>query len=716
MPAEPEQPSGSAGARHAWGSRKVILPASLVVANAAVFLFQIMLARIASPAQFGEILAVLMVLVVLDAPSAAFQAVVSKALQRYSRLNRSEKVLSGEVDSLFFRGALGAVAFGVVLIPVVVALKSLLHLPHVPWLVALYGVPLIMGVVPKGILAGLGDFGGISVGLLATTIVRLVLGTALVHAGYGDNGALGAVVAGEAVTVAVLLVAVKRRYAPGVARLTPADPVNPTETSPQREHVGPVVRWSDAIGEGASSAGFWALAVFDVITARHFLPAGQSGQYGVAATLAQVVMILPAGAAAFAFPRLVGSRGPRPRRGQWQKVSLVVALVVAVVAVLLGAFSRSVIRLVFGGGYQPPSSVLFALLASSACLGLVMVLVQFLLARKEQIPASLTWLGLAGFTLAVWVDHGSMVAIANAEAVAAAATCLVLIAVAIHGQRYTRVGSVSSADLSVDPAGLDLTVVVPYYNPGAALAPNIRRLLDVLGSSGVAFEVIAVSDGSTDGSEKTIKGLEGDALRHVVLAVNQGKGAALRVGLAAGKGRYLGFIDADGDLDPQLLKSFLALVDLYHPDVVVGSKRHPLSKVHYPPLRWVYSIGFQYLVRVLFRLDVTDTQTGIKLVRRDVLAAVLPRMMEKRFAFDLEMLAVARRLGYRRMLEAPVEIEQHFTSTVSVRSVFNTLVDTLAIFYRMRFLRTYDRPVAQEELDLAVMPRFARIGQGYGGA
>ena len=63
---------------------------------------------------------------------------------------------------------------------------------------------------------------------------------------------------------------------------------------------------------------------------------------------------------------------------------------------------------------------------------------------------------------------------------------------------------------------------------------------------------------------------------------NQGKGAALRIGLAKGRGRYLGFIDADGDLDPILLDSFQTMVRVYSPDIILGSKRHPLSEVEYP--------------------------------------------------------------------------------------------------------------------------------------
>jgi len=252
------------------------------------------------------------------------------------------------------------------------------------------------------------------------------------------------------------------------------------------------------------------------------------------------------------------------------------------------------------------------------------------------------------------------------------------------------------ANLALAQADLDLTVVVPYYNPGKLLVPTMERLLLALDSSGASYEVIAVSDGSTDGSNQELEvAFPGrHELTSVVLAHNQGKGAALRLGLARGRGRYLGFIDADGDLDPLLLRSFQVMVNLYSPDIILGSKRHPLSEVEYPPLRRAYSWGYQQLVRAGFRLNVRDTQTGIKLVRRDVLAAVLPRMLEKRFAFDLELLAIARRLGYRRFLEAPIRLRHQFTSTVSWRSVYRTLLDTVAIFYRLRILHYYDRPRA----------------------
>src|ERR1019366_2503290 len=150
------------------------------------------------------------------------------------------------------------------------------------------------------------------------------------------------------------------------------------------------------------------------------------------------------------------------------------------------------------------------------------------------------------------------------------------------------------------------------------------------------------------------------------------------------------------------------IIDREHPDIIFGSKRHPRSQVIYPPLRRIYSWGYQQLNRALFHLPVRDTQTGVKVVRRDVLAAVLPRMVEKRFAFDLELFVVARQQGFRNFVEVPVSIGERFSSTVSLRSVRNMLLDTLAIFYRLRVLHFYERDIrGKSEESLLTRPATA---------
>ena len=117
-------------------------------------------------------------------------------------------------------------------------------------------------------------------------------------------------------------------------------------------------------------------------------------------------------------------------------------------------------------------------------------------------------------------------------------------------------------------------------------------------------------------------------------------------------------------------------------------------------------LDYHKLTRLLFRVNVRDTQTGLKLIRRDVLAAVLPRMLEKRYAFDLEFLVVARSLGFARVFEAPVRIDYRFASHVNLRSL-GIVRDTLAIFYRHHILDTYRGAGALAEQMPPAAPFFA---------
>ena len=321
------------------------------------------------------------------------------------------------------------------------------------------------------------------------------------------------------------------------------------------------------------------------------------------------------------------------------------------------------------------------------------MLTYFHVARRS-VAALYSWAGVALVWVLVAVLHGGMETIADcmlaASGLVLAAVSLPALAAVVRPVSDTAV--VSDGTFELPPAEIDLSLVIPFYNPGHRLAFHVQAVVGALRTERVAFEVIAVSDGSTDGSPASIAGI--DQVRIIELAENQGKGAALRVGLAQGRGRYLGFIDGDGDIPARQLNHFLAAIRAGDPDVVLGSKLHPGSDVVYPPLRRLYSFGYRQLTRLLFRLPTRDTQTGIKLIRRETLAAVLPKMVEKRFAFDLELLVVARRMGYRSFVEHPVQIAERFTTTISPRAVWRTLLDTFAIFYRLRVAHFYGPQLA----------------------
>ena len=254
------------------------------------------------------------------------------------------------------------------------------------------------------------------------------------------------------------------------------------------------------------------------------------------------------------------------------------------------------------------------------------------------------------------------------------------------------------ASEAVQPEGqLDLTIVVPYYNPGPNLAGHVAQVIEVLREREVSFEVIAVSDGSTDGNDVGLAEL-GAEVQVIHLPINQGKGRALRVGFGLGRGSYLGFIDGDGDIPAPVLGEFVSCIQKDRPDFAIGSKRHPGSVVVYPRLRRFYSWGYQVLTRLLFGLDVTDTQSGIKLARREIVTELLPILEEDGFTFDLELLAVARRFGYTRVVELPVEIRGRFSSTVSPRAAVGMLIHTLRLTWRLRVAHHYERALRARRL------------------
>lgn len=237
-----------------------------------------------------------------------------------------------------------------------------------------------------------------------------------------------------------------------------------------------------------------------------------------------------------------------------------------------------------------------------------------------------------------------------------------------------------------------LSVVVPAYNEAERIAETIKGVQIALREQGLEYEVIVVDDGSVDNTrEQALSNAEARSnIKIFSYKSNMGKGYALKYGFQFAQGDLVLFLDADSDLPPSQIPRFLEYMANSNADVIIGSKRHPLSKINYPLTRRLFSKAYSLLVKVLFRLDVSDTQVGIKLLRREVLDQVFPKVLVKRYAFDLELLANARRLGYK-IAEAPVELNYRFSSQISSKAIWGIFLDTLAVFYRMKILHYYDR-------------------------
>lgn len=226
-----------------------------------------------------------------------------------------------------------------------------------------------------------------------------------------------------------------------------------------------------------------------------------------------------------------------------------------------------------------------------------------------------------------------------------------------------------------------LSVIVPAYGEGKTIYGALGELLETLADLGCEYEVIVVSDGSVDDTAAQARRITSDRLTVLEYDQNRGKGFALRHGFGASRGDHVAFIDADMELHPRGVARLLAILAIEQADAVVGSKVHPDSQVHYPRFRRWQSQVYRLLVKTLFRLDVADTQTGLKVFRREPLAAVMPTLRAEGFAFDLELLVGINDRGFS-IAEGPVELDYRFATTTGWSAVIDVLADTFALAMR----------------------------------
>ena len=223
-----------------------------------------------------------------------------------------------------------------------------------------------------------------------------------------------------------------------------------------------------------------------------------------------------------------------------------------------------------------------------------------------------------------------------------------------------------------------VSVLLPAYNEEDKIINTVLRLLKELQKQGRIYEIIVVDDGSTDRTRKTASLLQENPLIRVVgYGRNRGKGYALKYGLNYATGDYVAFMDSDADI-----QFSTKLIDaLQRSDVAIGSKRHPLSRVKQPRVRILLSAIFNLLTRALTELEITDTQTGLKAFRRRQLVDIIDLVSVERYAFDVELLLLAKLAGLR-MCVLPVDIESN--SLLGSESMLGMLLDLIVVAVKLR--------------------------------
>lgn len=233
---------------------------------------------------------------------------------------------------------------------------------------------------------------------------------------------------------------------------------------------------------------------------------------------------------------------------------------------------------------------------------------------------------------------------------------------------------------------MELSVVIPAYNEQERIGPTLRGVTEFLRNRAEEFEILVVDDGSQDATSKVVEEFGDESIRLLRLPGNQGKGAALRQGIAKTRGRRVFFLDADLPYSLDFLEKGLELLRSGQADAVIGARNLAGSSYDpsYPRLRVWSGNLFSRLVGFLLPLDIYDTQCGFKGFRGDVVRQAVGLTEASGYTLDIELLLLLR-VWEMRIQPLPVRLERHHGSKIRLfRDSLCMLRDTLQIRRRYR--------------------------------
>lgn len=192
-----------------------------------------------------------------------------------------------------------------------------------------------------------------------------------------------------------------------------------------------------------------------------------------------------------------------------------------------------------------------------------------------------------------------------------------------------------------------LSVVVPAFNEAERIGSTLERIVGYYRERDLPFEVLVVDDGSTDATVRVAR-KAGGVVRVLEQGCNRGKGAAVRRGVFESRGQTILFSDADLSTPIEQWEPMRAILDEGYP-IVIGSRALVDSRIEIrqPWYRERMGKTFNWILRRLLPLEIEDTQCGFKLFERAAGRELFGRARVDGFAFDAEILFLAKRLGYR---------------------------------------------------------------------
>jgi len=226
-----------------------------------------------------------------------------------------------------------------------------------------------------------------------------------------------------------------------------------------------------------------------------------------------------------------------------------------------------------------------------------------------------------------------------------------------------------------------LSIIIPAYNEEKRLPATLERISSYLGRAGWEFcEVLVVDDGSTDNTVAAAESARKCTVRVLRNPGNRGKGYSVRHGMTEAKGEWRLFTDADLSAPIEELQTLWAAAEKSGAQVVIGSRAldRSLIGVHQSVFRETAGKLFNLAVRVITGLPFWDTQCGFKLFEARAAREIFSRQQLERFGFDVEVLFIARKLGYRA-IEVPVHWNDVTGTKVGAVGGLSAFLDPLRI-------------------------------------
>jgi dolichyl-phosphate beta-glucosyltransferase len=228
-----------------------------------------------------------------------------------------------------------------------------------------------------------------------------------------------------------------------------------------------------------------------------------------------------------------------------------------------------------------------------------------------------------------------------------------------------------------------LSIVIPAYNEERRLPATLERIHAWLEAGRWSFrEVLVVDDGSTD---KTVEAAERFGARVLRNPGNRGKGYSVRHGMLEARGEWALLTDADLSSPIEELEKLWRAAEEGGARIAIGSRAldRSLIGVHQPALRENVGRLFNLAMRLITGLPFLDTQCGFKLFAAEAAREIFRRQKLDGFGFDVEVLVLARELGYRTV-EVPVRWDDVRGTKVSLRRGLAAFVDPLRVMYNLR--------------------------------